>query len=1009
MAALAGPALIALSWSHSAAALPGRSDYDLDDDGLIEIEDFFDLVQISDNLDGSGIWGEPPATLGCPAGGCIGFELTTHFDFDTNGNGEFDSGDIFYNEGNGWQPIGSEAEPFTGWFDGNGFEIRNLTQAGVGGAAGFFGYVRDTTIENLEIRDWHANRINTAGGVAVRLVNGTLFRCSSTGTVDGAFGFGTGGLVAEMTNSTIDESYSSVDLLTGDNQGGLVGRALEGSTIRRSFATGRVASGRRHSYAGGLAGELTASSIENSFATGNVGVAPFSGGLVGGTNPLGTSTPGTITNSFATGHLLGDEFSKRGLVGSGAMVLVNSYWARDLSGVDTTEGAGGQSFTAAQLRCPQFPGDPSCGLGPIYQTWGAQTNSDGTPLWHFGTAQQLPALNIQASRFRDADGDGVLDADDDYPLNYAASKNSDGDMSHDRWKEGCDEDCRARSGLVLDQFPDKIAATFDLDLDGYPESWNPLCFGPCRANSGLVIDPSPGDLDNDFIPDSVDTDVDGDGELDVDADSNGLLDIETWSELDHVRNHMGGQGFREFPLMPLQSGAFDLIDDDTDTSGCPPRIFEGVLARACDGYELLADLDFDTNDDGAIGPGDEFYRAGDGWDPLGNDHDPFYSAFLSTFEGNGHVIHNLFIGLPGESRGLFGTTQHAVVRNLGLDGPLMSLTVTSDAGALIGIAINTDVRNVFTAGEIFSDSGPSVGGLIGESRGSRVAGALSTANVTLANFCSGSCGAGSLIGSASGGWVEASFATGSVAGTWQSLGGLIGWLEPDSESFPLGGVSVRGTYSTGYVGGLSPQGGLIGQSEGPLHESLASHWATDTSGQATSAGSETGYLLSELQCPVGANDTGCAGATLYSGWQSYTDESGAPYWDFGDSTQLPGLCLGGNVYRDGDADGVLEPPEACGAGAADPCAGICADPQEIDVTPSYNNVALGTGESCFFTMQPVNGGNCNNVSPSREISVNGAIMPCNTGNWAFLPGPRSGGYCIHVEAGQPWDSGLTLW
>ena len=51
--------------SHSES---DRADYDLDDDGLIEINDLPDLNEIRNNLDGSSLYG---SSVGCPVSGCM--------------------------------------------------------------------------------------------------------------------------------------------------------------------------------------------------------------------------------------------------------------------------------------------------------------------------------------------------------------------------------------------------------------------------------------------------------------------------------------------------------------------------------------------------------------------------------------------------------------------------------------------------------------------------------------------------------------------------------------------------------------------------------------------------------------------------------------------------------------------------------------------------------------------------------------------------------------------------
>ena len=114
----------------------------------------------------------------------------------------------------------------------------------------------------------------------------------------------------------------------------------------------------------------------------------------------------------------------------------------------------------------------------------------------------------------------------------------------------------------------------------------------------------------------------------------------------------------------------------------------GCLSGTCTGYELRADLDFDTDGDGATysgtgnsassDSGDACHNNGSGWEPIG--------TFAATFKGNGHAISNLFIkrspsgfvdiGLFGrissaariESVGLVDVFVHGAAWTGGLDG-----------------------------------------------------------------------------------------------------------------------------------------------------------------------------------------------------------------------------------------------------------------------------------------------------------------------------------------------------
>ena len=130
-------------------------DYDDDNDGLIEVRNLAQLDAIRYDLNGDGMRGSVSASdwarytaafpnavsgMGCPqAGGCTGYELRNSLDFDTNGNGQADSGDAYWNGGQGWASMGgftfanfnamNSTGTYTATFDGNkddGYSISNL-------------------------------------------------------------------------------------------------------------------------------------------------------------------------------------------------------------------------------------------------------------------------------------------------------------------------------------------------------------------------------------------------------------------------------------------------------------------------------------------------------------------------------------------------------------------------------------------------------------------------------------------------------------------------------------------------------------------------------------------------------------------------------------------------------------------------------------------------------------------------------------------------------------------
>ena len=149
--------------SDQPAPSAGSEDYDVDDDGLIEVSNLVQLDAIRYDLNGDGAIDDPNMNppdyldyflaypdaadgMGCPAAGCTGYELTAHLDFDTNGNGWIDSKDAYWNDGQGWLPIGNSSDPFTATFDGGGYTIANLHINRSRSYVGLFGAAGDSAV-----------------------------------------------------------------------------------------------------------------------------------------------------------------------------------------------------------------------------------------------------------------------------------------------------------------------------------------------------------------------------------------------------------------------------------------------------------------------------------------------------------------------------------------------------------------------------------------------------------------------------------------------------------------------------------------------------------------------------------------------------------------------------------------------------------------------------------------------------------------------------------------------
>ena len=434
-----------------------RRDYDIDDDGLIEIAKLGQLDAVHFDRDGDGVvdpeigyfttdplphevaayrtaYPDAAANMGCESvNSCTGYELVADLDFDTNGSGDADEGDTFWNDGRGWKPIGQpsvllrigayfNSEPYAATFDGNGHVISNLfIDRPDEWFIGLFGFIHVDDLNRAVIRNVGLTDVDVTGWrVTGSLVgrNSSLIEASyATGRAEAVASTSekrsaAGGLVGQNgwsagSRGVIRNSFAAVAVSADASAvGGLVGFNGRLSQVHASFATGSVESNNR---SGGLVG-INDGEVSTSYATGR---STVEFGRAGG---LTAQNQGVIINSFATGRptpTLPDGETRfkpvrlGGLAGYSTGEIVGSYWDTRTSGwrvgvggddwpdrngrVDGNETAtpGVLGKTTAALQAPEdYHG--------IYGNW----NADDSDSWHFGSSTQYPVLRA------DIDGDG---------------------------------------------------------------------------------------------------------------------------------------------------------------------------------------------------------------------------------------------------------------------------------------------------------------------------------------------------------------------------------------------------------------------------------------------------------------------------------------------------------------------------------------------------------------------------------------------------------------------------
>jgi len=263
-----------------------------------------------------------------------------------------------------------------GEFDGNGHKIWNLSfhfdfvaQVGLFGYLGSGGKVSEVGVENVDITG-----LGYVGGLMGRNNGGTVSNSYSTGSVTGEWSVG--GLMGESCG-TVSNSYSSGSVTGREGVGGLMGRN-NGGTVSNSYSIGSVTGERE---VGGLVGESWGT-VSNSYSTGSVTGRNRVGGLMGWNNG------GTVSNSYSTGSVTGER-DVGGLVGLNDAIVSNSFWDRETSGMEESDGGTGKT-TAETQDIATFSGAAwdICAVNP------GKTNDAYT--WNIVDGQTYPFLSWQS-------------------------------------------------------------------------------------------------------------------------------------------------------------------------------------------------------------------------------------------------------------------------------------------------------------------------------------------------------------------------------------------------------------------------------------------------------------------------------------------------------------------------------------------------------------------------------------------------------------------------------------
>ena len=250
-----------------------------------------------------------------------------------------------WNGGMGFEPVGTDEEPFTGSLDGNGFVIEGLyINRPDEWYVGLFGFTgEDALVTNLGVLDAEIIGYSHVAPIVGRN-QGTVRDSFATGTTMGDYQHIAG--IVGSNPGLVEGSYSDVEVTSNYRWAGGIAGSNWGGTISRSYAMGSVTGYKR---VGGITGAITGTVID-SYATGDVHAHRYAGGLVG------INYGGTIINCYSTGRVTGGH-DLGGLVGfkwGDNPTTTASFWDEQTSGLSVSPGGGIGKSTVEMMDIQTF-------------------------------------------------------------------------------------------------------------------------------------------------------------------------------------------------------------------------------------------------------------------------------------------------------------------------------------------------------------------------------------------------------------------------------------------------------------------------------------------------------------------------------------------------------------------------------------------------------------------------------------------------------------------------------
>lgn len=294
---------------------------------------------------------------------------------------------------NAWTPIGSEANPFTGTFDGQGHTVSGIYVNSGNNCQGLFGATNGATITNLHTAQGYIRGNGSVGGIVGNAKGGSIKDCTNGCTI-ASKGNSNGGIVGYGKDVQITGCTNDGSLVAGVYQNGGIAGTAENSTIDRCVNNANITVA---DHAGGIAAYNTNGTVSNCLNKGNVSTR----------NSFYTYTAGIVANNRGTGSVVknclnlgtisgksGDGCRQNSIVcatdydgSTGSGTWANNCYSINTSGVTVGLAYNSRNVTEEELRS----GEVASLLG---DAWGQNIGSDGSPVLDSNGSVKVYAITV---------------------------------------------------------------------------------------------------------------------------------------------------------------------------------------------------------------------------------------------------------------------------------------------------------------------------------------------------------------------------------------------------------------------------------------------------------------------------------------------------------------------------------------------------------------------------------------------------------------------------------------